>query len=123
VIRHEERAAARKGWRGVGFVRARRSVEVVPVDETFGLDLEALESKSVAPNDDDSGRIEVLADGSVSIPIYVEELVVTRRSVLKERIIIRKEIATRSERIQTELRREHVDIEAEGEAEIIEEGE
>jgi uncharacterized protein (TIGR02271 family) len=118
VIRHEERAEVRKGWRGIGFVRARRSVEVVPVDEQFTLGLEELASKTVPPDDDDSGKIEVLPDGTVSIPIYVEELVVTRRTVLKERILIRKEIASRSERVQAELRREHVEIDAEGQAEV-----
>jgi len=118
VVRHEERAEVRKGWRRVGFLRARRRVEVVPVDETFGLDLEQLAHERVEPADNDSGRIEVLPDGSVSIPIYDEVLVVTRRTVLKERVIIRKEIAGRSERVQTELRREHVDVTVEGDAEL-----
>ena len=88
------------------------------VDESFGLDLEALAEERVAPAVDDSGRIEMLPDGSVSIPIYEEVLVVTRRTVLKERVIISKEIATRSERVQTELRQEHVEIDVEGDVDV-----
>jgi uncharacterized protein (TIGR02271 family) len=61
--------------------------------------------------DDDSGEIEVLPDGSVSIPLFEEELVVTRRQVLRERVVIRKELVTDWETVDVELRREHVAFE------------
>jgi uncharacterized protein (TIGR02271 family) len=63
----------------------------------------------VAP--DDSGKIETLPDGSISIPLFEEELVVTRRTVLRERVIIRKEEVTEWERVEAELRRETVRFE------------
>ena len=67
----------------------------------------------------DSGRIHVLPDGSVSIPIYSEELIVTRRTVLKERVIIRKEITTETTNVTTELHAEHVEIDSEGRVDIV----
>lgn len=118
VIRHEEQARVRKGWRGVGRLRAKRSVEVVPVHERFSLDEETLGERRVPLNENDSGRIEVLDDGSVSIPIYAEELVVTRRTVLKERVIIKKELTSRIEQVTAELRQEHVAIDTEGDVDV-----
>ena len=61
---------------------------------------------------EDSGEIEYLEDGSVSIPVLEEELVVTKRTVVRERIIVRKQWITEAQRIQAELRRERVEIDA-----------
>jgi hypothetical protein len=43
---------------------------------------------------DDSGQIEILADGSVSIPLLEEQVVKTKRAVVRERIIVRKRTVT-----------------------------
>ena len=51
-----------------------------------------------------------LPDGSVSIPVLEEEIVVTKRTVVRERIVVRKEVATEVQRVEAELRREHVDV-------------
>jgi stress response protein YsnF len=66
-----------------------------------------------------ASEIATLADGSLSIPLYEEELVVTKRTVLRERLIVRKEIAARTERVEAELRREQVEIDADDEIELI----
>jgi uncharacterized protein (TIGR02271 family) len=70
--------------------------------------LEELAHERIPAGEDDSGQIEVLPDGSVSIPLFEEELVVTRRQVLRERVVIRKELVTDWETVDVELRREHV---------------
>jgi uncharacterized protein (TIGR02271 family) len=46
----------------------------------------------------------------VSIPLFEEELVVTRETVLRERVIIRKENVTEHQRVQAELKRERVEL-------------
>jgi uncharacterized protein (TIGR02271 family) len=69
----------------------------------------------------DSGEIETLPDGSLSIPLYEEELVVSKRTVLRERVIIRKELAARTERVEAELRREQVELDADDNIELIDE--
>jgi uncharacterized protein (TIGR02271 family) len=66
----------------------------------------------------DSGEIEYLPDGSVSIPIIEEELVVYKRLVVRERVIVRKEQDIRHERIEAELRRERLEYKEEGEARL-----
>jgi uncharacterized protein (TIGR02271 family) len=59
----------------------------------------------------DSGEIETLEDGSISIPIFEEQLVITRRLVVRERVIVRKRSTTETQRIEADLRSEHVRVE------------
>ena len=47
----------------------------------------------------------------MSIPLFEEELVVRRETVLRERVIIRKENVTEHQHVQAELRRERVEVE------------
>ena len=42
----------------------------------------------------------------------------TKRTVLAERIVIRKEAVTELQRVQADLRLEHVEIETEGAADV-----
>jgi stress response protein YsnF len=60
----------------------------------------------------DSGQVETLADGSISIPIFEEEIVVTKRMVVRERLIVRKERRSEQVTVPLELTRERVEIEA-----------
>jgi len=66
----------------------------------------------VPAGEGDSGEIETLPDGSVSIPVLEEELVVNKRVVVRERIVVRKEVTSKIERVRADLRRERVELEA-----------
>ncbi|MFL6005793.1 MAG: YsnF/AvaK domain-containing protein [Gaiellaceae bacterium] len=111
LVRHEEEARLDTRWDEVGHARVRREVTSRRVTERHPRQLEELAHERVPAADDDSGEIEVLPDGSVSIPLFEEELVVTRRQVLRERVVIRKELVTDWETVDVELRREHVAFE------------
>ncbi len=89
------------------------------VREGLPVDFERLVQERVPVAEGDSGEIETLADGSRSIPLYEEELVVTKRTVLRERVIVRKQIMARTQRVEAELRRERVEIDADDEVEVI----
>ena len=114
VIRHEERVAGTDtaGWRGVGHVRARKRIDRVRVDEMLARDVEQIEGMRVPVDEGDSGRVEHLPDGSISIPLFEEELVVTKRVVLRERMIVRKSVETQRQRVREELRKERVELDA-----------
>lgn len=58
----------------------------------------------------DSGEVETLPDGSISIPILEEELVVTKRVVVRERLIVHKDSEVEHRTIGAELRRERVQV-------------
>ena len=113
LIRHDEEVSGvDKLWRGLGVLRARKRVETLEVDELLERGVEDVAVERVPAGFDDSGKIETLPDGTISIPVYEEQLVITKRIVLRERILIRKEIVTERERVRAELRKERVELEA-----------
>ena len=118
LVRHEEEAAVDKEWVTDGVVTARKNFESRVVDESVPRFIEYAEAERVNATEEDSGKIEMLPDGSVSIPVLEEQIVVTRRTVVRERIIIRKSTQTVEERVTAELRREHVVVESEGPIEV-----
>lgn len=117
LVRHEEEIAGTHGggWRGVGYVRARSRVGRSRVDLAVARAVERAELERVPVADGDTQRIETLADGSLSIPVFEEELVVTKRVVMKERIVLRKRIETVTEKVVDELRRERIEIDPDDE--------
>lgn len=114
LVRHEEEATVAKRWEGVGYARVRREVESNSVRADYPRRRDELVPERVPVGPDDSGRIETLPDGSISVPLFEEELVVTTRTVLRERVIIHKEAVTEWETVEADLRREHISIETDG---------
>ncbi len=115
VIRREEELTVATETRDAGRVGVRKVVEheqaatVVPVG-TEHADLERL-----APVAGDSGEVEVLPDGSISIPVFQEELVIEKRLVVRERVIVRKHTVTEDRLVEADLRRERVEVDADPE--------
>ena len=118
LVRHEEELEIGKASEQTGDVAVRKHVETRHVEEIVPRQIEEADVERIAPADGDSGEIETLPDGSVSIPILEEELVVSKRTVVRERILIRKRTVTEHHRVDAELRRERVDLEAHGDAEL-----
>lgn len=112
VVRHEEQLVITKTAHEVGAVRARKVVEARPVKEVVQRSTEHADVERAGPNEDDSGRIETLEDGSISIPIFEEEVVVSKRTVVRERIVIRKGEVPEARRVEAELRRERVEVDS-----------
>ena len=111
LVRHEEEIAGiERVSRPAGTIRARKRVEHVTVSESVPVDVEHVEFDRASVEEDDDGGIKTLPDGSISIPIYEEELVITRRPVLKERVIVRKDVVTEHVTVEETLRRERVEI-------------
>jgi uncharacterized protein (TIGR02271 family) len=111
VVRSEEELGLEAVEREQGAARARKWVETERASEHVPRSVEHFEEvERIAPNDEDSGEIETLPDGSVSIPILEEELVIEKRTIVRERLIIRKRTETRHEHVETMLRKERVAI-------------
>lgn len=108
LVLHEEEASVGKRWEGVGYAQVRREVTAEKVREQHPRQVEQVVQERVPVDENDSGKIETLPDGSISIPLFEEELVITRKTVLRERVIVRKETVTDWQKVETELRREHV---------------
>ena len=110
LVRHEEELRVEARDRVAGVVRIRTNVDGGVVTEVVDRDVEDGVVDHQPAHENDSGEVEVLADGSVSIPLLEEELVVTKRTVVRERVIVRKQRRSEPERIQAELRRERLDV-------------
>ena len=118
VVRSEEQLEVGTAAFEAGAVHAKKRVETERVEEIVPREVEDADVERVGPGESDSGEIETLPDGSVSIPILEEELVVTKRTVVRERIVIRKRTRTEEQRVEAELRKERVEVEATPGAEV-----
>ncbi|HEX9991980.1 MAG TPA: DUF2382 domain-containing protein [Acidimicrobiales bacterium] len=112
VVRSEEELAAGTTREEAGRIRARKVVESEPVEEVVAVGIEHADVERTAAPAGDSGLVETLPDGSVSIPVFEEQLVVEKRLVVRERIIIRKHTVTEDRVVTAELRKERVEVDA-----------
>ena len=118
LVRHEEELAITKQTHEIGSVRVDKHVETTPVSQQVDREVEHADTERVAATEGDSGLVETLPDGSVSIPVFEEELVITKRRVLRERIIVRKRVVTETETIQADLQRERVEVDVQGDVDV-----
>ena len=110
LVRSEEELDVATVAREVGGVRARKIVEHERVEQLVPRQIEDADVERLAPGDGDSGEIETLPDGSISIPVFEEQLVVEKRLVVRERIIIRKRTLTEEHVVEADLRRERIEV-------------
>ena len=112
VVRSEEELRTATKDVEAGRLRLRREVDEEPVHDTVQRDVEHADVDRLEADPHDSGEIETLPDGSISVPIFEEQIVVTKRVVVRERIVIRKRTITEAHAIDATVRRERVEIDA-----------
>ena len=117
VVRQEEELAVGTTVQEAGRVGVRKVSESREVETVVprGVEHADVERRTPADPSADSGEVEVLPDGSLSVPVFEEELVVEKRLVVRERIIVRKHTVTEDRRVRADLRRERVEVEADAE--------
>src|SRR3954453_17565470 len=108
--RSEEELRIDKVTHAVGRAQVRKHVDTDRVTEVVDRGIEEADVERAPADGNDSGKIETLADGSVSIPVFEERLVIEKRLVVRERVIIRKRTVVEEERVEAELRRERIDV-------------
>ncbi|MGE0306781.1 MAG: YsnF/AvaK domain-containing protein [Acidimicrobiia bacterium] len=112
LTRAEEELVVELTRQEAGRVRVRKTVTTEPYDQVVTRLVDHAEIERVPIEDPhDSARIETLADGSISIPVLEERLVIHRELVVRERIIVRTRTLTQPEPVHAELRRVHITIE------------
>jgi uncharacterized protein (TIGR02271 family) len=112
VVRHEETLRVDAAPADHGTVRLRKHVDTEHVAEHIELGSEDATLERVPPAEHDSGQIETLPDGSISVPLFVEELVIEKRLVVRERVIVRKRTEVEQRVVHADLRRERLEIDA-----------
>jgi len=112
IIRSEEELDVAKVAREAGRVRARKVVDHHQVEQVVQVAAEQATTERVPAVEGDSGQVETLPDGSLSIPVFEERLVVEKRLVVRERVILRKHTVYEEQRVTADLARERIEIEA-----------
>lgn len=119
VIRHEEQLNIGTEAVPAGTVRAHKRWERQVVDATAPRFVQFFDGVDhQPPAEHDSGEIETLPDGSVSIPILEERLVISRETFVRERIILRRRQEDREVTIRARLRHERVEVDADDDARV-----
>ena len=114
VVRQEEELYVRTVTGTNGADRARKRVESERVVQDHDREIEVADDVERAPaREGDSGEVETLPDGSVSIPLFEERLVVHKELFVRERVIVRKRTVTEQHRIEAQLRKEQIEVEGE----------
>ena len=112
----EERLQVGTEREQIGSARAVKHVDVEQAQARVerGTEHADLERSVVDDVEGDSGEVETLPDGSISIPVFEEQLVITKRLVVRERVIVRKHTVYEEQVVSAELRRERLEVEAVG---------
>ena len=116
VTLSEERLRVGSEREQIGSARAVKHVDVEQATTRVerGTEHADLERSVVDDVDTDSGEVETLPDGSISIPVFEEQLVITKRLVVRERVIVRKHTVYEEQVVSADLRRERLEVEAVG---------
>jgi uncharacterized protein (TIGR02271 family) len=101
-----------------GAVRARKHVDTETVHRTVPRGVEHADVDRVGVVGEDSGQVETLPDGSLSIPVFEEQLVVEKRMVVRERIVVRKHTVFEEHEVTADLRRERLEVTTDGDVEV-----
>jgi uncharacterized protein (TIGR02271 family) len=110
TVRCEEELRVGTQQIAAGQLRLRKHVDEERVEQVTPRGIEHADVEHIAASDGDSGGIETLPDGSVSIPVFEEQLVITKRLVVRERIIVRKHTVTEQHAVEATLRKERVEV-------------
>jgi len=112
VVRSEEELRPEVVQHEVGRLHTRKLVDTEHVEAVVPRDVEDADVERQPAAETDSGEIETLPDGSVSIPLFEEQVVIQKRMVVRERVIIRKRRITEQHLVEADLRRERLEVEA-----------
>lgn len=114
----EERLVTGTETAQVGSVRARKEVDVERVEQVVPRGVEHADLERTGVLEGDSGEVITLEDGSLSIPVFEEQIVVEKRLVVRERVVLRKHTVYEEHRVSADLRRERLEVDTEGDVRV-----
>lgn len=116
VVRSEEQLRVGTETARAGSARTVKRVDTERVEQRVDRAVEQAEAERLAVADAaaDSGEVETLPDGSLSIPVFEEQIVVTKRLVVRERVVVRKHTVFEEHVVSADLKRERLEVETDG---------
>ena len=122
IVLSEERLSTGTTTEQAGRVRARKAGDVENVSMRVERGTEHADLERVAAIEGDSGLVETLEDGSISIPVFEEQIVVEKRLVVRERVVLRKHTVYEEHKVTADLRRERLEVDVDGDVRVTEAG-
>ena len=110
VVRSEEQLHVGTRLQDAGRLLVRKLVGERNDTQDVERTSEQMEVESTPAEDGDTGEVITLPDGSLSIPLFEERLVVEKRLFVRERMIVRKYSVAHQERVSADVRFEHVEV-------------
>jgi uncharacterized protein (TIGR02271 family) len=120
LLRSQEELRVGIETHSAGSVSVRKRVEPYDVEQDIPRRIEEAVTSRLSPDEGDSGMVETLPDGSVSVPVFEERLVVRRELFVRERVIVKKRTVVRNETVRATLRRETIDVDADDGVHVVE---
>lgn len=113
VVRSEEQLHVGTVLKDAGRVLARKLVRSRRDTQDVERSVEEVALDRTPADPGDTGEVITLPDGSLSIPVFEEQIVVEKRLVVRERVVLRKYAVAHTEQVEAEVRVEHVEVVAE----------
>jgi uncharacterized protein (TIGR02271 family) len=113
VTRSEEQLAVGKRQHEVGEVRVNKHVETEHVREDVPIRREEVTVERRAASPGSTGNVDIRED-EIRVPVTEEEVVMEKRTVPKEEIIVKKHQVEDTQTVEGDVRRERVEIDRSG---------
>jgi uncharacterized protein (TIGR02271 family) len=123
MVRSEEELHLRTHRRSYGGARLHKTVELEDVERQVPIhaDFVQMHEIDVPDPDADSGRVERLENGDVSVPVFEERLVVHKELIVTKRVLLARERRVVGEQTVSDvLRRERIELEVDRRPEDVE---
>jgi uncharacterized protein (TIGR02271 family) len=114
VTRSEEELQVGTRQTDAGSVRLRKWVETEPVALDVELQRETARVVREDINEPIGRDADAFSEEQVEVPLREEQAVTAKQTVAKERVGIQKDVETRTETVQDEVRKERVEVEGDG---------
>jgi uncharacterized protein (TIGR02271 family) len=115
VTRSEEELEVGTRQTEAGSVRLRKWVETEPVALDVELRRETARVVRQDINEPIGRDADAFGEEEVEVPLRAEQAVTSKQTVAKERVGVEKDVDTRTETVQDEVRKERVEVEGDGE--------
>lgn len=110
IVRSEEELAIGKRQVQAGEVDVHKSVETEHVRKTVPVSREEVEVERRPIAADTRAEDATIQEGDIRVPIMEEEVVVEKRAVAKEEVVIRKNVVQDEAVVEEDVRRERIDV-------------
>lgn len=101
----------RINWIEDDTINVRTRIEAMEIDEAVSRSVVYGEVKHEEPEEEDDGLVHELPDGSISIPVLEEQIVITKKTVVRERIVVRRRTETEVVHVRDRLHRDEIEVE------------